>query len=181
MHGNVDRQIIGGLSGGIVVEGSERLYPFLKGLTERVILFKHRPIGRADYQELVTANGTVMPTIPIRPGEAQFWEMGHIGADCFLGAQVERMPFYVIGRDGYFLPHPIKMDEVLLGPGQRVSAVVVGGKPDKYAFKSVAFKFDERQPPLPEIRLGTVVSEGPTANIEQAEATVLGQQVNGPL
>ena len=52
---------------------------------------------------------------------------------------------------------------------------------DKYAFKSVAFKFDERQPPLPEIRLGTVVSEGPTANIEQAEATVLGQQVNGPL
>jgi FtsP/CotA-like multicopper oxidase with cupredoxin domain len=107
--------------------------------------------------------------------------MGHIGADCFLGAQVERMPFYVIGRDGYFLPHPIKMDEVLLGPGQRVSAVVVGGKPDKYAFKSVAFKFDERQPPLPEIRLGTVVSEGPTANIEQAEATVLGQQVNGPL
>jgi FtsP/CotA-like multicopper oxidase with cupredoxin domain len=62
-----------------------------------------------------------------------------------------------------------------------VSAIVVGGKPDKYAFKSVAFKFDERQPPLPEINLGTVVSEGPIANIEQAEAMVLGQQVNGPL
>ena len=116
MHGNVDRQIIGGLSGGIVVEGSERLYPFLKGLTEWVILFKHRPIGRADYQELVTVNATVMPKIPIRPGEAQFWEMGHIGADRFLRVKVERMPFYVIGRDGYFLPHPIKMDEVLLGP-----------------------------------------------------------------
>ena len=28
MHGSVDRQIIGGLSGGIIVEGSERLYPF---------------------------------------------------------------------------------------------------------------------------------------------------------
>jgi len=30
MHGNVDAQIIGGMSGGIIVEGSERLYPFLE-------------------------------------------------------------------------------------------------------------------------------------------------------
>src|SRR5262245_49454462 len=70
-----------------------RLYPFLGKLTERVILFKHDPIGRADYQELVTVNGTVTPTIPIRPGEAQFWEMGHIGADRFLKVKLEGMPF----------------------------------------------------------------------------------------
>jgi hypothetical protein len=105
MHGNVDQQIIGGMSGGIIVEGSERLYPFLENITERVILFKHHPIGRADYEELVTVNGTVVPTFPIRPGEAQFWQMGHIGADRFLRVKVEGMPFYVIGRDGYFLPH----------------------------------------------------------------------------
>src|SRR5262249_17604238 len=30
MHGNVDQQIIGGMSGGIIVDGSEHLYPFLK-------------------------------------------------------------------------------------------------------------------------------------------------------
>jgi FtsP/CotA-like multicopper oxidase with cupredoxin domain len=76
-------------------------------------LFKHHPIGRTDYQELVTVNGTVAPTLPIRPGEAQFWEMGHIGADRFLRVKVEGMPFYVIGRDGYFVPRPIRMDEVL--------------------------------------------------------------------
>ncbi len=123
MHGDVDRQIIGGMSGGIIIEGSDRLYPFLKNLTEQVILFKHHPIGRADYQELVTVNGTVAPTFLIRPGEAQFWEMGHIGADRFLRVKVDDMPFYVIGRDGYFLPRPIRMDEVLLGPGQRVSVI----------------------------------------------------------
>src|SRR5215831_6853052 len=49
MHGNVDQQIIGGMSGGIIVEGSDRLYPFLKNLTERIVLFKHHPIGRADF------------------------------------------------------------------------------------------------------------------------------------
>jgi suppressor of ftsI len=181
MHGDVDEQIIGGMSGGIIIEGSDRLYPFLKNLTERVILFKHHPIGRADYQELVTINGTVAPTFLIRPGEAQFWELGHIGADRFLRVKVEGMPFYVIGRDGYFLPRPIMMDEVLLGPGQRVSVIAIGGQLGRYAFKSVSFKFDERQPPLPEINLGTVVSQGPPANIPAAEATVRGQHVNEPL
>ena len=77
MHGNVDAQIIGGMSGGIIVEGSERLYSFLGNLTERVILFKHHPLGRADYEELVTVNGTVAPTYLIRPGEAQFWQWKH--------------------------------------------------------------------------------------------------------
>jgi suppressor of ftsI len=81
MHGDVDRQIIGGMSGGILIEGSERVYPFLKDLTERVLLIKHHPIGRADYQELVTVNGLVAPNIPIRPGEAQLWHIGNIGAD----------------------------------------------------------------------------------------------------
>lgn len=52
MHGAVDRQIIGGISGGIIVEGSDRLYPFLKNLTERVLLFKHHPIGRPAAQTI---------------------------------------------------------------------------------------------------------------------------------
>jgi len=181
MHGYVDQQIIGGMSGGIIVEGNDRLYPFLRNLAERVILFKHHPIGRADFEELVTVNGTVAPTIPIRPGEAQFWQLGHIGADRFLRVKVEGMPFYVIGRDGYFLPRPIRQDEVPLGPGQRASVIVIGGQPGRYAFKSVLLKFDERQPPLPEIDLGTVVSEGPPADIAAAEATVRTQRVNEPL
>ena len=128
------------------MEGSDRLYPFLRNLAERVILFKHHPIGRADFEELVTVNGTVAPTIPVRPGEAQFWQLGHIGADRFLRVKVEGMPFYVIGRDGYFLPRPIRQDEVLLGPGQRASVIVIGGQPGRYAFKSVLLKFDERPP-----------------------------------
>jgi suppressor of ftsI len=181
MHGNVDQQIIGGLSGGIIVEGSDRLYPFLKPLTERVLLLKHHPIGRADYQELITVNGLVAPTIPIRPGEAQFWQIGNIGADRFLRVKIDRMPFYVIGRDGYFLPRPIRMEEAILGPGQRVAAIVVGGQPGSYAFKSVEFKFDERQPSLPEVNLGTVVSQGPAADVAAAEANVSTQRVNGPL
>jgi FtsP/CotA-like multicopper oxidase with cupredoxin domain len=129
----------------------------------------------------VTVNGTVAPSIPIRPGEAQFWQIGNIGADRFLRLKIDGMPFYLLGRDGYFVPRPIRMEEVILGPGQRFSAIVVGGQPGRYTFKSVAFKFDESQPSLPEVSLGTVVSQGPTADIAAAETKVSAQHVNGPL
>ena len=91
------------------------------------------------------------------------------------------MPFYLIGRDGYFVPRPIRMDEVILGPGQRFSAIVVGGQTGRHAFKSVAFKFDERQPSLPEVSLGAVVSRGLATDVATAEAKVSTQHVNGPL
>jgi FtsP/CotA-like multicopper oxidase with cupredoxin domain len=181
MHGSVDQQIIGGMSGGIIIEGSDGYYPYLKHLTERVILLKHHPIGRADYEELVTVNGVSAPTIPIKPGEAQFWELGNIGADRFLLLKIDGMPFYVIGRDGHFIHRPVRMDEVLLGPAERVSAIVVGGKAGRYEFKSVKFKFDEAQPRLPEVALGTVVSQGPPVDIATAEAEVSAQHVNGSL
>jgi len=181
MHGHVDEQIIGGMSGGILVDGSDRVYPSLKGLTERVLLLKHHPIGRADYEELVTVNGSVAPVIPIQPGEAQLWQIGNIGADRFLRLRIDGMPIYVIGRDGYFVPRPIRAEEVLLGPGQRVSAIVVGGQPGRHALKSVEFKFDEQQPPLPELDLATVVSQGPATDVAAAEAKVVAQRVNQPL
>jgi len=95
--------------------------------------------------------------------------------------KIDGMPFYLIGRDGYFVPRPIKMDEVILGPGQRFSAIVVGGQTGRHAFKSVAFKFDERQPPLPEVSLGAVVSKGLATDVAAAEAKVSTQHVNGPL
>jgi FtsP/CotA-like multicopper oxidase with cupredoxin domain len=70
---------------------------------------------------------------------------------------------------------------VILGPGQRFSAIVVGGQAGRYAFKSVAFEFDERQPPLPEVNLGTVLSGGPAADVAAVQAEVNAQHVNGPL
>jgi FtsP/CotA-like multicopper oxidase with cupredoxin domain len=73
------------------------------------------------------------------------------------------------------------MDEVILGPGQRASVVVVGGQPGAYAFNSAPFRFDNRQPPLPEVSLGTVVSHGPSEDIAAAESGVLGQQAHAPL
>ena len=179
LHGDVDKQIIGGLSGAFIVEGTDRVYPFIKPLAERIFLLKHHPIGRADYDELVTVNGMVDPDIPIRPGEAQFWELANIGADRFLKVAVDGMPFYLIGRDGYFAEHPVTMDAVLLGPGQRVEAIVIGDRPGRYAVETVPFKFDVTAPALPRISLGTVVSQGPPTNVEAVASRIVGQHASG--
>jgi FtsP/CotA-like multicopper oxidase with cupredoxin domain len=176
-HGFVDKQIIGGLSGGIIVEGSQRFYPFLQGLTEHVMLLKHIPGATPDYDELVTINGLAAPTISIRPGEMQFWRVANIGADLFLKLRIEGMPFYVLATDGYWLSRPEKMDEMLIGPGQRREVVVVGQRPGRYTLKSVPFVLEEGRPPLPERALATVVSQGPAANPAEAEAKVLAQKV----
>jgi FtsP/CotA-like multicopper oxidase with cupredoxin domain len=70
------------------------------------------------------------------------------------------------------------MEEVLIGPGQRFAAMVVGGRPGNHAFRSVSFKFDESQPALPQVDMGTVISRGPMADLAAAEATVSAQHVN---
>jgi FtsP/CotA-like multicopper oxidase with cupredoxin domain len=179
MHGEVDEQIIGGLSGAILVEGSDRAYPFVRGLSERILLFKHHPIGRPDYEELVTVNGMVAPDIPIRPREAQLWQLANIGADRFLDVGIDGLPLYVIGRDGYFAEHPVKMNTVLLGPGQRVEAIVVCNQPGRHAVESVLFRFDVAAPPLPQVSLGTLVCKGPPASVDAVESRILDQRAHG--
>jgi suppressor of ftsI len=103
-HGRASPQIIGGLSGGLIVDGSEHFYSFLKELQERVLLLKHLPDPRPDWQELVTVNGVVAPTIPIHPGEVQYWRIANIGADLFLKLTIGGMPLYVVATDGHYLP-----------------------------------------------------------------------------
>jgi suppressor of ftsI len=177
-HGRVSPQIIGGLSCGLIIEGSESFYPFLKEHKERVLLIKHIPHPEADGQEVVTVNGVVAPTISIRPGEVQYWRIGNIGADLFLKLKLEGMPLYVIATDGHYLKRPTQMADVMLGPGQRIEALIIGGAPGNYKFKSVSFPLGEGHPPLPERVLGVVESQGPPADIAAAEARVKSQTVN---
>lgn len=180
IHGLTSEQIIAGLSGGLIVEGSETYYPFLRGLTERVLLLKHIPHRRADYEEIVTVNGQVAPSIAIRPGEVQYWRVGNIGADLFLALQLEGMTAFVLSTDGHFLRRPQRLDQLVLGPGGRVDLVVVGGAPGRARLRSVPFLLEAERPPLPEHLLATVVSAGPAADVAAAEAGVAAQEVAVP-
>jgi FtsP/CotA-like multicopper oxidase with cupredoxin domain len=171
-HGFVSRQVIAGLSGAIVVGGIERRYPMLRGMRERLLLLKHIPHPRADWEELVTLNGQVSPAIDIHPGEAQLWRIGNIGADLFLRLSFQALPAYIIGTDGHPLTHPTRAGEILLGPGQRVELVVVGPPAGRYPLRSVPLILEEGKPPLPEHVLGVVVSSGPVQDAATVERRI---------
>src|SRR5467141_2625994 len=176
LHGVVEKQILGGMSGGLVVDGSERLFPVLKGLPERFFLFKHAELGET---EIISINGQVDPVVPIRPGEMQFWRIGNIGATAFLKLRIEGMPLYVLATDGHPLSRPRKLTELFLGPGERIDAIAIGPQAGEYAMRTIPFQNEGWKKPEPSRRMATIVSAGSGAPSAQAESEILRQRLAG--
>ncbi|WP_334273107.1 multicopper oxidase domain-containing protein [Bradyrhizobium symbiodeficiens] len=144
-HGFVNDQILGGLSGALVVDGMERLFPLLRGLPERLLLIKH--VKMADESEIVSINGQVNPAITMRPGELQFWRIAHVGASDFIKCRVEGMPLYIVATDGHALSQPRKANEFFIGPGKRIDAIAVGPRAGEYPMQTVPFQNEAWRPP----------------------------------
>jgi FtsP/CotA-like multicopper oxidase with cupredoxin domain len=176
-HGVVTKQIMGGMSGGLVVDGIERLFPVLSGLRERFLLIKHVELG--DENEVISINGQIDPEIAIRPNEMQFWRIGHIGATLFIKFRIEGMALYVLATDGHPLSQPRKVSELLLGPGQRIDAIAIGPQTGEYALRTIPFQNEAWRKPDPAQQLATIVSEGSPANGADVESEVLRQRVTG--
>jgi suppressor of ftsI len=176
VHGVVDKQMLGGLSGGLVVDGSEKLFPLLQGLPERFLFIKH--VEHAG-QQVISINGQINPIIPIKPGEMQFWRIAHIGATMFINIRIEGVPLYVIATDGHTLSRPRKGAEFFIGPGQRIEAIVIGPPSGEYSMHTVAFQNESWQPPDPAQQMATIVSTGSGTVDRNAENEVLRLEVKG--
>ena len=144
-HGFVNDQILAGLSGALVIDGIEDLYPLLHGLPEHFFLIKHVKLD--DESEIVSINGQINPVVAMRPGEMQFWRIAHIGASDFYKFRIEGMALYVVATDGHALSRPSKMTEFFLGPGQRIDAIAVGPPPGEYIMQTISFQNDPGDPP----------------------------------
>jgi suppressor of ftsI len=176
-HGFVAKQMLGGMSGGLVVDGSEMLFPILQGLPERFFLIKHAEPGGG--REIISINGQLNPVVDIRPGEIQFWRIANIGATLFSPFQIQGMPLYVIATDGHPLSRPRKISDFLLGPGQRIDAIAVGPPAGEYAMGTILFKNMAWRDPFPAQQIATIVSAGSPASTD-AETEVLRQRVAHP-
>ncbi len=176
-HGFVNDQILGGMSGGLVVEGSERLFPLLQGLPERFFLIKHVELD--DGNQVISINGQINPGVAIRPGEIQFWRLAHIGASLFIKFQIEGMPLYVVATDGHPLPQPRKITEFFIGPGERIDAIAVGPEPGEYAMRTIAFQNEAWRPPEKVRQLAVIMCSGSRTPGTDPENEVLRQRVAG--
>jgi suppressor of ftsI len=170
-HGFVTKQILGGMSGGLVVDGFERIFPIVKDLPERFFLIKHAEI--AEGNQLISINGQINPTVAIRPGELQFWRIGHIGATIFIKFRIEGMPLYVLATDGHPLSSPRKVSEFFIGPGERIDAVAIGPEPGEYAMRTISFQNEAWRKPEPVQQLAAIVSAGSRASERDGEAELL--------
>jgi FtsP/CotA-like multicopper oxidase with cupredoxin domain len=176
-HGVVAKQMLGGMSGGLVVDGFEGFFPIVQGLPERFFLIKHAELG--DDNEIISINGQLNPVAQIRPGEMQFWRIANIGATLFIKFQIEGMPLYAVATDGHPLSRPRKMIEFFVGPGQRIDAIAIGPQAGEYAMRTISFQNQAWRKPDPVQQLATVVSDGSgTASAHETE--VLRQHIVGP-
>jgi suppressor of ftsI len=173
-HGFVNKQMLGGMSGGLVVDGFETLFPIVKDLPERFFLIKHAQPGGG--REVISINGQLNPAVEIRPGEMQFWRIANIGASLFFPFRIEGMPLYVVATDGHPLSQPRKMSEFLIGPGQRIDAIAIGPPAGEYAMGTMLFKNMAWRDPFPAQQIATIVSAGSPASTD-AEAEVLRQRL----
>jgi FtsP/CotA-like multicopper oxidase with cupredoxin domain len=176
-HGFVNDQILGGMSGALVVEGIEEIFPLLQGLPERFFLIKH--VRLADETEIVSINGQINPVVAMRAGEMQFWRIAHIGASEFYKFRVEGVPLYVVATDGHALSLPRKMTEFFIGPGERIDAIAIGPPAGEYPMRTISFQNEAWRPPEPVVQLAVITSSGLSPN-PALEDEVLRQRVAGP-
>jgi suppressor of ftsI len=177
-HGVVDKQVLGGMSGALVIEGSDQLFPMLQGLQERFFLIKD-PYKNEDDQ-LISLNGQINPVVQIRPGEMQFWRIANIGAELFIKFRIEGMPLYVLATDGHPLSRPRKIAEFFLGPGERIDAIAVGPPPGDYPMRTISYQNQAWKPPAPSQQMATIVSAGSGMSRANLEPAILAQRFAGP-
>jgi suppressor of ftsI len=89
-----------------------------------------------DPERVFTANGQIRPRITINPGEQQFWRIVNTSPDRYADLQVSGEQMEIVALDGMPLSYhdrhrkTKKGDHVLVSPGGRVEAIVVGPPAD---------------------------------------------------
>ncbi len=145
-HGYSERQVQGGASGALIVEGRANIEPSIKGLHERVFILRDQT--KSDLRSM----GTDIPAwdisinfVPVTypeyqparietpPGEKELWRVLNAGADTILNLQllVNRVPqpMRIVAVDGVPIdsrnnPRSLPETSLLLPPGARAEFVV---------------------------------------------------------
>jgi len=140
-HGYSERQVQGGASGALIVEGLENVYPALSGLRERVIVLRDQPLSNPGFLDSqipawdVSINyvPVIFPayqpaTVATAPSQRELWRVLNAGANTILDLQVvvHGVPQGVkmVAIDGVPVGGDSHESSILLPPGARAEFVV---------------------------------------------------------
>ncbi len=170
LHPLTEPQVMGGMSGLIVVEGLERLLPrALRGVPQRQIAIRDLQVDPdAPGQVALSSNeiglrrptvrlvnGLLTPQAGLRQGETQLWRLANISADVFYDVELTGHAFTVIAEDGAPRWRVRTVDHLVMPPGKRYDVLVTGGAPGRHRLRTRAYP-QEGFELLPEAELMTV-------------------------
>jgi suppressor of ftsI len=176
-HGESEDQVLGGMSGVLVVEGFlQTFYPWMRDVPERIVMLKaYKPPGYKDGQpHTKTLNGRTDGTITIRPGELQFWRIANIAADAYFNLRIDGARIWLVANDANPLRHPLVVDSMILAPGARAEVIVEGPPLGRYAIRHLAYNTGPQGDPNPAVSLGELVSAGTPIDRGAASARLAG-------
>jgi suppressor of ftsI len=169
MHGLVEPQILGGMSGAYIVNGLLDPFPQLQGITEHVLLLKDIQIVDGQVPQsnidigapsIRTVNGLVNPTMTIRPGETQLWRIGNIAADRYYHLRLEGHRFHEIARDGNRHNQLVTTQQLNLPPSSRGEVLIQAGRPGIYRLVALPVSTGPQGDQYDGAELATLVCSG---------------------
>jgi FtsP/CotA-like multicopper oxidase with cupredoxin domain len=147
VHGSVERQVFGGLSGVLIVDpGVGTLSPGLDQLQERLLALKAYSVVDGAIPASSTAaplrylvNDQVDPTIDLAPGESQVWRIANVGGDGWYRLRLDDHRFHVLIEDGQPVWEVWSTDELVLPPGKRFDVLIEAGAPGTYGLRTLPY------------------------------------------
>ena len=125
-HGDVERQLLAGLAGAVVVEGPLDHVPGLRDADDRLVMLTR--VGPD-----VVANGADQPVLTARSGLVRLRLLNATAGDHLLLAAVRedgtRERLHLVATDGGMVERPRPLDELLLAPGERAEVLLAADTP----------------------------------------------------
>lgn len=169
MHTYAERQVMGGMSGGLIIEGILDPLPQLQGLVERILLLKDirvTPQGtlpddiNASAPSTRMVKGEVNPTISIQPNETRFFHIANIGSDLYYRLRLDGHVFYELARDGNRATRVTARNEIVLPPSSRSELLIQAAPAGIYPLRAAAFNTGPQGDSYGATTLATLVSQG---------------------
>ena len=150
-HGISDGQVLGGMSGLIMIDGLKRLLPDdFKGVPERQITLRDVQISKdkaddghdiiaSDRSEIDPAprqtfrmvNGQYKPKFTMPAGKYELWHLANVGADVYYkvglakhGDNADLQSFFILAEDGLPVWEVVSKQDLLIPPGKRFDVLV---------------------------------------------------------
>ena len=137
LHGLAEHQIMGGLSGTIVVEPPEPI-----SITQRLFILKDMVFdddtGNAEVDDTMhgivqSVNGQLTTNEAMRPGETQLWRFTNQSANRALHIALNGHRFRIVAEDGEATINERSVSVLDISPSARVDVLVDAGKVGHYA------------------------------------------------